>query len=219
MCAPGGRRSLRRCRLPCDALMTSYGQGSLRIVALLPAGPDVSLYDFAPALRASEEASFRREEGGRVHTLADAVVVVDDEARVAPMEVLELLTSGPRVSLTIPCACDLPLLVLHVKGLGRHCGVELEVEDAGGALRRVSASNRQASVRVEAGAAVDMPLDLAPGWNHVRINVPDVLRRAFGVAYGRTRSVAVLASCRVARIWFENRAFEDSELPPFLRTL
>jgi hypothetical protein len=199
--------------------MTSYGQGSLRIVALLPAGPEASLYDFAPALRASEEAAFRREEGGRATTMADAVVVVDEEARVAPMEVLELLTSGPRVSLTIPCACELPLLALHLKGLGRHCSIELEVEDAAGALRRVSASNRQASVRVEAGASVAMPLDLAPGWNHLRIDVPDVLQRAFGVAYGRTVSVAVLASCRVARIWFENRAFEDVELPPFLRTL
>ena len=199
--------------------MASYGQGTLRIVALLPSGSESSLYDYAPVLRASEEAAFHREAGGRAHTLADAHVLVDEEARATPMEVLELLSSGPRVALTIPCSVDLPLLVLHVKGLGRHCGLELEVEDDAGVARRVSASNRQAAVRVEGGTAVSMPLELAQGWNHVRIDVADVLRRAFGVGYGRTRCVSVLASCRVARVWFECRAFEDAELPPFLRTL
>ena len=199
--------------------MTSYGQGTLRIVALLPPGPEVSLFDYAPSQRASEEAAYHREAAGRAQTLADAHVVVDEEARATPMEVLELLSSGPRVALTIPCSCDLPLLVLHIKGLGRHCGLELEVEDAAGAVKRVSASNRQAAVRVEGGDSVSMPLELAQGWNHIRLDVADVLQRAFGVGYGRTRSVAVLASCRVARVWFECRAFEDAELPPFLRTL
>ena len=197
-----------------------YGQGSLRILALLPPGPDASLFDYAPALRASEEAAFHRERAGRERTLADAHVVLDDEARATPMEVLELLSSGPRVALTLPCACDLPLLVLHVKGLGRHCSVELEAEDEGGGARRVTASNRQAAVRVEGGgSSVSMPLELAPGWNHVRIDVADVLRRAFGVGLRRVTSVAVVASCRVARVWLESRPFEDAELPPFLRTL
>ena len=195
---------------------------TLNLLALLPPGPTQSLYDYAPGARAADEATFRRDSSstGRHELLADAVVVTDGEAGLRPMEVFELMSSGPRVSLVIPCRSSLPYLVLHLKDVGRFCGVELEVEDSCGVIRKITTGNKQASVRVsDENKLLSMPLELVPGWNHVRLNLADICRRGFGVEHARTWEVTVTASCRVARIYFESRPFDDKELPQWLKTL
>ena len=191
------------------------------LCTLLPEGPGASLHDFAPAARAADEAAFRREHAppGRPVTLAEAVVVDDaDTTNVGGGEVLELLSSGPRVALSIPCRAALPLLVVHLKDLGRFCAVEVDVVDAAGRPLRVAASNRHTAVRASATDAT-LPLTLAPGWNFVRLDLADICARAFGATFGSATCVTVTATCRVARIYFEARPIADAELPPFLRTL
>ncbi len=191
------------------------------LCTLLPEGPASSLHDFPPVARAVDEAAFRREHAppARPVTLAEAVVVDDAETtNVGGGEVLELLSSGPRVALAIPCRAALPLLVLQLKDLGRFCALEVDVVDAAGRALRVAASNRTAAVRASA-SEVTMPLALAPGWNFVRLDLADICQRAFGAAYGSATCVTVTATCRVARIYFEARPLADAELPPFLRTL
>ena len=193
-----------------------------KLLALLPPGPSQSLYDYAPCARAADEATFRRESSStaRHELLVDAVVVVDREASVRPMEVFELMSSGPRVSLVIPCRSNLPYLVVHVKDIGRFFSIELEVEDSGGTIRKISTGNKQASIRVsEVEKFLSMPLETVPGWNHICLNLADLCQRGFGVEYKCTWEVTVLASCRIARIFFENRPLEDKELPPWLQTL
>jgi hypothetical protein len=192
------------------------------LLALLPPGPKTSLYDYAPCARAAEEAAFRRESaaGLRAQLLADAVVVSDEECCSRPMEVFELMSSGPRVSLSIPCYSELPYLVLHVKDVGRFCSFELDLEDSEGKPRKVHAGNKQASVRLSGeNDSLSVPLELVPGWNHVRLDLVSLLQIGFGCKYACTRGVTVVASCRVARIWLESRVLEDKELPPWLATL
>ena len=189
--------------------------------ALLPPGPNVSLYDYPPVSRAVDEAVFRREHAapGRPVTLAEAVVVEDaDVTNTGGCEVLELMSSGPRVALSIPCRASLPLLVVQLKDLGRFCGLEVDVVDLNGQPLRICASNHQTAVRATA-TEVTMPLALTSGWNFIRLDLVDLCRRAFGSAYGSTTCVTVTATCRVARIWLECRPFADAELPPFLQTI
>ena len=157
----------------------------------------------------------------RQDTMTDALVVLDGEVTArGGAEVFEMLTHGPRVSLVIPCQTPLPYLLMHVKDLGRFCSLEVVVVDSGGGVRRVTASNRQASVRIsEEGKALSMPLAMVPGWNHISLDLVDLCARAFGVEYKGTVEVSVMASCRVARIWFASRLLDDSELPPWLKTL
>jgi hypothetical protein len=68
-------------------------------------------------------------------------------------------------------------------------------------------------------AAATLPLELVPGWNMVRVDLADAVRRVWGRDYAAATCVTVVASCRVARIYFEARPLADAELPPFLRTL
>jgi hypothetical protein len=194
----------------------------MSLLALLPPGPTQSLYDYAPCARAAEEADFRRESAGcaRAQVMADAVIVPDEECGLRSALVLELMSNGPRVALAIPCHSALPYLVLHLRDVGRFCSIELELEDSQGRARRVHAGNKQASVRLAGDcAALSVPLELVAGWNHVRLDLASLVAVGFGAAYACTRSVTVVASCRVARIWLESRPLEDSELPPWLGTL
>ena len=196
---------------------------SVTLLAILPPGPSGSLHDYAPCARAVEEAVYHRENAdkSRQECLTDAVVLMDGEVNVrGGAEVFEMLTNGPRVSLVIPCQTPLPYLLMHVKDLGRFCSLEVVVVDSGGGVRRVTASNRQASVRIsEEGKALSMPLAMVPGWNHIKLDLVDLCARAFGVEYKGCVEVSVMASCRVARIWFASRQLDDTELPPWLKTL
>ncbi len=193
------------------------------LLSLLPPGPDVSLYDFAPVARAGEEAAYHRDEAAAAGArgsivLSEAAVVFDADAAAGGAETVELLSSGPRVALAIPCAAALPLLALHVKDVGRFCAVEVEALDAAGGALRLTLSNRATTVRV-LGAAATLPLELVPGWNMVRVDLADAVRRVWGRDFAEATCVTVTASCRVARVYFEARPLADAELPPFLRTL
>lgn len=190
------------------------------LVSLLPPGPNESLFDFAPCLRAGEEAAYYRDEAaitrGGILTLSEAVILQDSEAAEGGAEVVELLSSAPRVALTIPCESSLPLLAVHLKDIGRFCAIEVELRDENNDNFRIIITNRVTAVRVKDAQAV-LPLVLHPGWNLVLIDLRDVLQRAFGLGYAMTTCVSVLASCRVARIYLQARPLSDQELPPFLR--
>lgn len=192
------------------------------LISLLPPAPGESLFDYPPVIKSMEEAAFYRSQlmQGTVNRstaihLSDSTVLVDDEVGV---EVVELLSSGSRVCLSIPCRSPLPHLVVQLKDMGRFCSIEALVLDAEGRALHVTASNKQVTVRAE-GAALSIPLQLVRGWNMVRLDLEKVLLLGFGARFASVRSVTVNASCRVARIYFEAVALEDAELPPFLRAI
>uniref|UniRef100_I2CQM4 CFA20 domain-containing protein n=1 Tax=Nannochloropsis gaditana (strain CCMP526) TaxID=1093141 RepID=I2CQM4_NANGC len=62
-----------------------------------------------------------------------------------------------------------------------------------------------------------MPLRLDEGWNHVYLNLADVVKRAYGTVYVETLRVQVHANCRLRRIFFAERQCADDELPPEFR--
>ena len=192
--------------------------GATRLVALLPPDAQTHIADYKPVARAQEEAKFFREAAR--HALgaaaqADAVSEVAslrDEEMCA--EVLEL--QGPRVRLELPCRVRVPGLVLQLKDIGLFLSFEVHVRDAGGAPLSLLVSNRCSAIRLQGSQCV-LPLETRPGWNLVRLDLADVVRRAFGREFGVCTGVVLRASLRVLRIYFESAPLEDSELPNFLR--
>lgn len=195
------------------------------LVLLPPLGTPLELY--APVAAAQEEAHFLQEEarqgrpggGGRAGAagrIVDVSVVSADGAGGAPhSECVELLSSGPPVALRIPCLSTLPYLVLHICDVGRHLSVEIVCRDTGGALRRVTATTRGSSIRATRDS-VTVPLELGVGWQFVRMDLSRMLSLAFGAAFMRAERVSVAASCRVARIYFERKPLENTQLPDWL---
>jgi hypothetical protein len=58
-----------------------------------------------------------------------------------------------------------------------------------------------------------MPMRLELGWNQVIINLSDYVKKAFGTNYSETSRVTIHANCRIRRIYFTDRLYNEEELP------
>ena len=192
--------------------------GAMRLVALLPPDAHTSLENYRPVARAQEEARYFREAarhatgaGAQADLLSDVAQVRDDEVQADALEV-----QGPRVRLELPCRVRVPGLVLQLKDTGHFLSFEVHVRDAAGAQLSLLVSNRCSAIRLQ-GTQCALPLETRPGWNLVRLDLADVVRRAFGRDFAVCTGVVLHATMRVLRVYFESVPIEDSELPTFLR--
>ncbi|KAI8078290.1 DUF667-domain-containing protein [Gilbertella persicaria] len=106
----------------------------------------------------------------------------------------------------------LPYLVLIVKNLNRYFSFEVEVMDDKNEKRRLRASNYQISTRVKP-YMLTMPMRLDPGWNQIVFNLGDYVKKGYGTNYTETNRVTVHANCRIRRIYFTDRTYNEDELP------
>lgn len=110
-------------------------------------------------------------------------------------------------------------LAFLLRPLGDDVVLELQLRDARGRRRRLRAasSTRRARVREQLAR---LPLRLADGWNLVQLDLPALLRRAYGAdaVFAHTISVQLHASCRVRRVWLaEAPAGREQDLPAEFR--
>lgn len=102
--------------------------------------------------------------------------------------------------------------VMIVKNMDRFFSFEIEIIDDTNAKRRFRASNYQSQTRVK-DFICTMPLRLESGWNNINLNLADFTRRAYGTNYVETSRVTVNANCRLRRIYFADRQYNEEELP------
>lgn len=102
--------------------------------------------------------------------------------------------------------------VMIVKNMDRFFTFEVEILDDTQTKRRFRASNYQSQTRVK-DFICTMPLKLESGWNHINLNLADFTRRAYGTNYVETSRVTVNANCRLRRIYFSDKNYNDEELP------
>jgi len=56
-------------------------------------------------------------------------------------------------------------------------------------------------------------MKLVPGWNQIKVNLSDVVKRAYDTNYVEALRVGVFANSRVARVAFADRAYAEDEVP------
>lgn len=66
-------------------------------------------------------------------------------------------------------------------------------------------------------AITTMPLQLEDGWNHLQIDLQDMLKRVYGTSYKEAVSIQVHATCRLRRIYFTDKVLQEDELPTEFR--
>ena len=79
--------------------------------------------------------------------------------------------------------------------------------------RRFRVSNYQSSIRIQPFQC-SMPIGLNIGWNQIKFNLQDLVRRTYGSSYLETIRLQIHANCLVRRIYFSDRLYPDEELPP-----
>ena len=84
--------------------------------------------------------------------------------------------------------------------------------DDKGVRRRFRASNYLRTTRVKPFICT-MPLRLDEGWNQIQFNLSDFTKRAYGSNYVETLRVQIHANCRIRRIYFSDRLYNEQDLP------
>ena len=156
---------------------------------------------------------FYNDETKAIEYLSEANIVYDEEVK---HDVIELL--GREAVMSIPCRADLPYLAIHLKDLTKFMSIELKVVDEDNRVRYMHLTNK-ASIAKVAKDECDLPLKLKPGWNYVNINMDDLLQRAFGRRFRLCKEIVITSNVRISRVYFQDRMYDDVELPKFLKAL
>mmetsp|Transcript_11693 Transcript_11693/g.18740 ORF Transcript_11693/g.18740 Transcript_11693/m.18740 type:complete len:195 (-) Transcript_11693:280-864(-) len=143
--------------------------------------------------------------------------ITDQDIQSSVIEVM-----GTNVSTSyITCPADskktlgikLPFLVMIIKNLKKYFTFEVTVLDDKQIRRRFRASSYQQRTVVKAFICT-LPMWLDEGWNQIQFNLSDFTRRAYGTHYIETLRVQIHANCRIRRIYFSDRLYNEDELPP-----
>ena len=97
--------------------------------------------------------------------------------------------------------------------MNRYFSFEVQITDDKGIVRRFRGSNYQVTTRKRPEICA-IPLEMDEGWNQIAINLVDLTRRVYGTGYVETNRVQVHANCRLRRIYFSDKLYDDSKLPP-----
>eukprot|EP00767_Chilomastix_cuspidata_P000578 gnl/Chilomastix_cuspidata/1151.p1 GENE.gnl/Chilomastix_cuspidata/1151~~gnl/Chilomastix_cuspidata/1151.p1 ORF type:complete len:238 (+),score=137.29 gnl/Chilomastix_cuspidata/1151:309-1022(+) len=106
----------------------------------------------------------------------------------------------------------LPYLVMLIKNLQKYFSFEVQILDDKNIRRRFRASNYQSTTRVKPFICT-MPMKLDRGFNQIQFNLCDFTRRAYGTNYIETLRVTIHANCRIRRVFFTDRLYNEDDLP------
>ncbi|KAG2176991.1 hypothetical protein INT43_007645 [Umbelopsis isabellina] len=150
-------------------------------------------------------------------TQAHITRVADEQISSTTLEIMSPNLANTYIScphrLDRTLGIKLPYLVLLLKNMNRYFSFEVEIMDDKSEKRRFRASNFQGTTRVKPYITT-MPMRLDPGWNQITFDLADYTKRAYGTQYVETLRVTIHANCRLRRIYFTEKLYSESELPP-----
>jgi hypothetical protein len=120
----------------------------------------------------------------------------------------------PAPSVAASLHIRLPQLIVQLKpSLRAHCSLEVQVEDHMHARRRLRISSFQRATVVHERITL-MPMQLYHNeWNQLQLDLPTLVREAYGTRYVHTVAVCIHAHCRVRRIFFADEMRAEEALP------
>lgn len=146
------------------------------------------------------------------------IQVIEDE--ILQQDVVEVV--GTENMIIFPCDCILPILVLYAKHMGQYFSFEAEVLDDTSTYRVINISNATSIARIQTNRCV-LPLEGTveqdAGWKYIPVNLEKVLHAAYGTKYLSCRQIRVKAMCRLYKIYFQDQAFSEAELPHYLKVV
>jgi hypothetical protein len=231
-------RSSSPSKLPHEASETDL---HFPIVAIMPPSRDVAIADMRAVAKAIEGAYAHHTRTGAQRSTAEAEFYAEEQAEHAPgsrrinaseevveasvvkdgeigADALEMVGGRTKVRLSFQCEIRLPFLVVHLKDIGKFCAFGVVCEARDGTELTLELRSNASLARVSSSKAV-LPLILRPGWNYCCLDVEDIVHTAFGKVLALTTRVTVESSCRVSKVFFQDKRYEDRELPEFLRVI
>lgn len=141
--------------------------------------------------------------------------MVDDDIKSLVIEILSINVSTTYITcpgIQRSLGIKLPRFIMIVKNLDKFFSFEIEILDDTQTKRRFRASNFHSQTHVR-DFICTMPLRLEPGWNQINLNLADFTKKTYATNYVETCRVTINASCRLRRIYFSDRLYQNNELP------
>lgn len=180
---------------------SSKAMSSLEITPILP--PDDSIIDFDVL-----DCIVRGPE----------ISIIEDKelSLTNPPPVIELI--GADSNITFFTDCSRQYLVLNLKGVDRFLTIVLHSTDDTGEIKTITLTNKASFITADRQSC-KLPLVLEEGWQHLCIDLEDLLANAFAASFAACREITVCGSCRLSKVYFQSRKYADVELPKFLQVL
>ena len=145
--------------------------------------------------------------------MGECVVIDDVDTGKSCVEI-----NGDESYLQFPIQCNLPYLAFQIKNLDRFLRVVLKVRDSHDKTRTLILSNKRTTIEVD-HSICQLPVQMGTGWQYWNLDLHDIIRRCFGTTYVIVTDITVHGSTRIGKIYFQDQAYSDAELPPYLRLL
>ena len=144
-------------------------------------------------------------------------IIEDKELHMTfPPSVIELI--GAESNITFFTDCPRQYLVLNFKSVDRFMSINLACVDDTGEQKNFTITNKASFITADRQNC-KVPLEIEEGWQHLCIDLEDLLANAFSATYAMCREVTVSGSCRLSKLYFQSVKYSDVELPKFLRVL
>eukprot|EP00948_MAST-09A_sp_MAST-9A-sp1_P002545 g2545.t1 len=219
--------------LPPEGAMVEFRQYKPIIDALLASAKREGFTDEYMQQQAFENSNTEFEDALDVQIFNDPELEVLAGAFAGKSaEVVEL--DGPKASLVFnlhgtnsniipalePWQCQLPEMAIQVKHLQKFVTFHVNVSSTKGSSHTLHFDNKTTVTRVKNdGEDLFIPLKLCKGWNYLNLDLRQLLESATGLEYQRCNSVTITGSCRLWKVFLQEREYADAELPGELQVL
>ncbi|CAK9813903.1 Cilia- and flagella-associated protein 20 [Anthophora quadrimaculata] len=111
---------------------------------------------------------------------------------------------------------ELPILVIVIKNLNLQCRIQVQVVDTKNCLHHFQFTNAENERQSSKGVICRVKVKLETGWNKLELNLSNLLQTAFKSDYAVTQRLQICGNCRLRRIYFIDKHYDDEEVCPKL---
>ena len=153
--------------------------------------------------------------GDNIAIFEDEELKISNQNSTNPSMAIELNGKDSKISFFTDC--NKRYLVFQFKTVNRYMTISITCIDDTGKERMFEMSNKNSVVVIE-NSQCSMPIEVGhEGWQYTCIEPGELLANAFGTTLQTVKEITVYGSCRVGKIFFQNKKYADVELPSFLR--
>ncbi|XP_054010410.1 uncharacterized protein LOC128893476 [Hylaeus anthracinus] len=111
---------------------------------------------------------------------------------------------------------ELPILVVVIKNLNLKCRLQVQVVDAQNCLHHFQFANAENEKHNSKGLICRVKVKLENGWNKLELNLSHLTQTAFKTVYAATQRLQICGNCRLRRIYFIDKHYDNQTVCPKL---
>ncbi|XP_076637298.1 uncharacterized protein LOC143349720 [Colletes latitarsis] len=111
---------------------------------------------------------------------------------------------------------QLPILVVVIKNLNLKCRLQVQVVDTQSCLHHFQFTNAENEKYNSKDVICRVKVKLETGWNKLELNLSHLTQTAFKSTYAATQRLQIYGNCRLRRIYFIDKHYNDQDVCPKL---